>query len=67
MQAANHNPLATYLKDRRAKLDPARLWLSLARRRTSGLRREESGTARQCQHHLIHMAGAGLGWRAAVN
>jgi transcriptional regulator with XRE-family HTH domain len=41
MPAANDNPLGAYLKDRRAKLDPATLGLSLARRRTPGLRREE--------------------------
>ncbi|WP_428536096.1 helix-turn-helix transcriptional regulator [Rhodopila sp.] len=33
--------LGTYLKDRRAKLDPAVLGFSAARRRTPGLRREE--------------------------
>ena len=35
------NPLGTYLKDRRAKLDPAALGLPSMRRRTPGLRREE--------------------------
>jgi len=35
------NPLGTYLKDRRAKLDPAAFGFSQARRRTPGLRREE--------------------------
>src|ERR1700754_1831148 len=35
------NPLGTYLKDRRSKLDPATFGLPLARRRTPGLRREE--------------------------
>jgi transcriptional regulator with XRE-family HTH domain len=35
------SPLGTYLKDRRAKLDPATFGFSLARRRTPGLRREE--------------------------
>ena len=35
------NPLGAYLKDRRAKLDPAAFGLPLARRRTPGLRREE--------------------------
>src|SRR5947209_12361561 len=35
------NPLGTYLKDRRAKLDPAAFGLSSQRRRTPGLRREE--------------------------
>lgn len=35
------NPLGTYLKDRRAKLDPASFGFSLTRRRTPGLRREE--------------------------
>jgi transcriptional regulator with XRE-family HTH domain len=35
------NPLGTYLKDRRAKLDPAALGFSGGRRRTPGLRREE--------------------------
>src|SRR5580658_6823248 len=38
---ADHNQLGTYLKDRRAKLDPASFGLPLARRRTPGLRREE--------------------------
>src|SRR5271168_3497495 len=41
MSAANDNLLGTYLKDRRAKLDPASFGLPLARRRTPGLRREE--------------------------
>jgi transcriptional regulator with XRE-family HTH domain len=35
------NRLGTYLKDRRTRLDPAALGFSTARRRTSGLRREE--------------------------
>jgi transcriptional regulator with XRE-family HTH domain len=35
------NPLGAYLKDRRAKLDPASFGFPLARRRTPGLRREE--------------------------
>ncbi len=35
------NPLGTYLKDRRAKLDPAAFGLPVTRRRTPGLRREE--------------------------
>src|SRR5580692_2044400 len=35
------NRLGTYLKDRRARLDPAALGFPLARRRTPGLRREE--------------------------
>src|SRR5665213_3018496 len=39
--AANDNLLGTYLKDRRAKLDPASFGFPLARRRTPGLRREE--------------------------
>ncbi len=41
MPAANENPLGTYLKDRRAKLDPSSFGLPLKRRRTPGLRREE--------------------------
>lgn len=41
MPVANDNPLGTYLKDRRAKLDPAAFGLSGPRRRTPGLRREE--------------------------
>jgi transcriptional regulator with XRE-family HTH domain len=40
-QVARPNPLGTYLKDRRAKLDPAALGFSAGRRRTPGLRREE--------------------------
>lgn len=35
------NPLGSYLKDRRSKLDPAALGFASARRRTKGLRREE--------------------------
>src|ERR1700684_2944988 len=35
------NPLGNYLKDRRAKLDPATFGFPLKRRRTPGLRREE--------------------------
>jgi transcriptional regulator with XRE-family HTH domain len=38
---AADNPLGSYLKDRRTKLDPAAFGLSPQRRRTSGLRREE--------------------------
>ena len=44
MRTANtteDNPLGTYLRDRRAKLDPAAFGLPTARRRTPGLRREE--------------------------
>lgn len=39
--AASVNLLGDYLRDRRAKLDPAALGYPLARRRTPGLRREE--------------------------
>jgi len=35
------NPLGTYLKDRRARLDPKAFGMSSTRRRTPGLRREE--------------------------
>src|ERR1700741_4348270 len=38
---ATENPLGTYLRDRRTKLDPAAFGLSSERRRTPGLRREE--------------------------
>ena len=41
MPAATDNALGSYLKDRRAKLDPAAFGFPLARRRTPGLRREE--------------------------
>jgi transcriptional regulator with XRE-family HTH domain len=41
MPAVDDNSLGTYLKDRRAKLDPAAFGLPLLRRRTPGLRREE--------------------------
>jgi transcriptional regulator with XRE-family HTH domain len=37
----DQNPLGGYLKDRRARLDPAALGFPLSRRRTPGLRREE--------------------------
>ena len=35
------NPLGSYLRDRRARLDPAALGFAAGRRRTPGLRREE--------------------------
>lgn len=41
MSASNDNPLGNYLRDRRARLDPAAFGFSLTRRRTPGLRREE--------------------------
>jgi len=41
MPTANENLLGTYLKDRRAKVDPAAFGFSMKRRRTPGLRREE--------------------------
>ena len=41
MPGTNGNQLGTYLKDRRAKLDPAALGFPVTRRRTPGLRREE--------------------------
>jgi transcriptional regulator with XRE-family HTH domain len=41
MPVADDSRFGTYLKDRRAKLDPAAFGLPLARRRTPGLRREE--------------------------
>src|ERR1700723_142552 len=41
MSVTNGNQLGTYLKDRRAKLDPAALGFPMTRRRTPGLRREE--------------------------
>lgn len=41
MPATSRNLLGTYLRDRRAKLDPATFGFSLSRRRTPGLRREE--------------------------
>ncbi len=41
MSATDDNLLGTYLKDRRAKLDPAAFGFGSERRRTPGLRREE--------------------------
>jgi transcriptional regulator with XRE-family HTH domain len=41
VSVTHENLLGTYLKDRRAKLDPAALGFSSGRRRTPGLRREE--------------------------
>jgi transcriptional regulator with XRE-family HTH domain len=41
MATATDTPLGTYLKDRRARLDPAALGFPATRRRTPGLRREE--------------------------
>ena len=40
-ESRSDNRLGTYLKDRRARLDPAAFGLPLSRRRTPGLRREE--------------------------
>jgi transcriptional regulator with XRE-family HTH domain len=40
-QIARDNPLGSYLKDRRSKLDPAAFGFPPDRRRTAGLRREE--------------------------
>lgn len=39
--ADKDNPLGTYLRDRRERLDPAAFGLPMTRRRTPGLRREE--------------------------
>ncbi|HEY4414392.1 MAG TPA: helix-turn-helix transcriptional regulator [Verrucomicrobiae bacterium] len=41
MPVTKENKLGTYLKNRRAKLDPATLGFPMTRRRTPGLRREE--------------------------
>ena len=41
MTATSANPLGVYLRDRRARLDPAALGFVGGRRRTPGLRREE--------------------------
>jgi transcriptional regulator with XRE-family HTH domain len=41
MPATGESSLGTYLRDRRAKLDPAAFGLPVRRRRTPGLRREE--------------------------
>ncbi len=41
MTASNDNALGHYLKDRRARLDPAAFGFPVTRRRTPGLRREE--------------------------
>src|ERR1700761_9587387 len=41
MPFESDNLLGVYLKDRRAKLDPAALGFAVGRRRTPGLRREE--------------------------
>ena len=41
MAVETENRLGTYLKDRRARIDPAALGFAATRRRTAGLRREE--------------------------
>lgn len=41
MPTSQPNPLGAFLKDRRARLDPARFGIDAVRRRTPGLRREE--------------------------
>jgi transcriptional regulator with XRE-family HTH domain len=38
---AQSNPLGSYLRDRRTRLDPATFGFAAGRRRTPGLRREE--------------------------
>lgn len=40
-QTSSENPLGSFLRDRRSKVDPAAFGLSPGRRRTPGLRREE--------------------------
>ena len=41
MSVEKANPLGTFMRDRRSRLDPAALGFPVARRRTPGLRREE--------------------------
>ena len=41
MPTETNNLLGTYLRDRRARLDPAAFGFAVGRRRTAGLRREE--------------------------
>lgn len=41
MPVGTGNPLGTYLRDRRVRLDPAAFGFAVGRRRTPGLRREE--------------------------
>src|ERR1700723_766569 len=55
MSVTNGNQLGTYLKDRRAKLDPAALGFPLTRRRTPGLRREEVA-------HRAHVSATWYTW-----
>jgi transcriptional regulator with XRE-family HTH domain len=50
--ATGENLLGAYLRDRRAKLDPAAFGISPARRRTPGLRREE----------VAHRASVSVTW-----
>ena len=60
---AAENPLGTYLKDRRTKLDPAAFGLSAARRRTPGLRREEVAQRANISATWYALAGTGAGRR----
>jgi transcriptional regulator with XRE-family HTH domain len=53
--ATSDNQLGTYLRDRRAKLDPAALGFPLTRRRTPGLRREEVA-------HRAHVSATWYTW-----
>ena len=55
MRDSGDNRLGTYLRDRRAKLDPAALGFPLARRRTPGLRREEVA-------HRAHVSATWYTW-----
>lgn len=49
------NPLGIFLRERRARLDPAAFGLPLERRRTPGLRREEVA-------HLAHVSATWYTW-----
>jgi transcriptional regulator with XRE-family HTH domain len=55
MPAATDNELGSYLRDRRAKLDPAALGFPATRRRTPGLRREEVA-------HRAHVSATWYTW-----
>ena len=55
MPDSSDNPLGQYLKDRRARLDPATLGFTPGQRRTPGLRREEVA-------HRAHVSATWYTW-----
>src|SRR5258708_34555365 len=66
-RVTNSNPLGTYLKDRRAKLDPAAFGFPPERRRTPGLRREEGAQRAHIRPTWYTWLEQGRGGAASVD